>query len=128
MREFRRKEKIRRVVYSMPSLLFLLLVTVFLVKGAIGVVIKERKSSAQVADLAQTLAVQAEREGILRENIAHLKTEKGIKDEIRDRFSVAEEGEYVAIIVDERRSATSTLDSGQPWYKRFWYAIIPSND
>lgn len=85
---------------------------------------KERASSERAKDLEEKASALVLREQELREGIARLKTEEGIKDEIKERFSVTQEGERVAIIVDEKRSATSTDTFMPPWYKRFWDAIM----
>ncbi len=69
------------------------------------------------------VAMLALREQELKENIARLKTEEGINNEIREKFSVTQEGEYVAVIIDDKKTSSST-DSALPWYKRFWFAII----
>ena len=47
-----------------------------------------------------------------------------LKEEIRERFNVTEEGESMAIIVEDNRRSSSTDDLGQSWYKRLWAVII----
>lgn len=126
MRELQRKQKIRRATYSFPSLIILFIVTFLLVKGAIGVIgkgIESSKRSKNLEEKAQALAV---REQELEAGIARLQTEEGIKDEIKERFSVTQEGEFVAVLVDDRSRASSTDGDALPWYKRFWIAIIGS--
>lgn len=85
---------------------------------------KEWESSKRTEGLEARVSALAFREQELKEGVARLQTEEGIKDEIKERFSVTEDGEYVAIIVDEKRSPTSTDSSTLPWYRRFWSAII----
>ena len=128
MREFQRKQKIRRIVYSAPSLIVLTIIVLLLAKGAVKIVDKERESSERARDLEEKTSVLILREQELREGIARLKTEEGIKDEIKGKFSVTQEGEYVAIIVDERRLSTSTDSSTSPWYRKFWDAIMSLYD
>src|SRR3989344_4411273 len=83
MRTLEKKQRIRRVIYSVPSLIVLLIITIFLVRGAFGVLIKDR-----------------------------------------ERFNVTQEGEFVAVIVDDRGISTSTDDSMLPWYRKFLNVII----
>lgn len=85
---------------------------------------KERESSRISEDLEEKAKILSLREQELKENIARIQTEEGIKDEIKERFSVTQEGERVAVIVDERNSSTSTDDSTLPWYRKFWNAIM----
>ena len=66
------------------------------------------------------------REQELREGIARLETEEGIKGEIKEKFNVTQAGEYVAVVVDDPGAASSTDDRALPWYKRLWSAIMRS--
>jgi len=124
MRELQRKQKIRRAIYSIPFLVILFIIAFFLVKGAVKMAEKEWESSGRVKDLEGKVAALILRELELKEDIARLESEEGIKDEIRGKFNVMQEGEHIAIIVEERHSSTSTDALGMPWYKKFWNAII----
>jgi cell division protein FtsB len=126
MKELQRKQKIRRVIYSIPALIVLLILTFFLARGALRVLEKEQESRANSKDIGEKVTTLSLREQELKGDITRLKTEEGIKDEIRERFSVTQEGEYVAVIVDDKRSSSSTDLSALPWYKRFWFAIMGS--
>ena len=126
MKELQKKQKIRRIIYSIPLLIVLSIIAFLLVKGAVRVTNKERESSERSRDLGEKTAALVLREQELREGIARLETEEGVKDEIKERFSVTQEGEYVAIIVDEKSVSTSTDTSLLSWYKRLWTAIIGS--
>ncbi len=111
-------------MYSFPSIIVLLVITFFLAKGAVKVMSKEWKSSDQAGGLEGKVATLILREEELRDGIDRLQTEEGIKEEIKERFSVTQEGESVAVIVDRKETSSSTDLSARPWYKRFWAAII----
>ena len=128
MKEFQRKQIIRRIVYSIPSLIILLITAFFLVKGAVRVVDKGWESSERSKDLEKRAAALILREEELKRDIARLQTEEGVRDEIKEKFSVTEEGEYVAVIVDDRKVSSSTDGSTLAWYKRFWNVIMLLND
>lgn len=124
MSELQRKKQNRKIIYSIPSLIVLSIIAFFLARGSIRVMEKEyesRMSSKNLDDRASALVL---REQDLKENLARLKTDEGIKNEIRERFNVTQEGEEVAIIVDERGVSSSSDDRALPWYKRFWSAIM----
>lgn len=127
MKEFQRKQKARRVLYSFPSLIIVFIVAILLARGAIGILTKERESSARIVDLKERATSLSLREQELREGVTRLQTEEGVKDEIKNKFSVTQEGEYVAIIVDDRRVFTTTDNVKLPWYKRLWNDIILRN-
>ncbi len=124
MREFQRKQKNKRRLYSIPSLVVLCVVTFLLMRGALNVVEKERESNNRLKDSRIKMATLGMREQVLKENVIRLQTEEGIKDEIRERFNVTSEGEHIAVIIDDRSLSTSTNDTILPWYKRLWTAII----
>jgi len=125
MKELQRKHKIRRVLYSIPALILLLVLTIVLTRGAIRVMGKRLESAEYAKELEQRATALVLREQELEESIARLETEEGKEEEIRERFSVTQEGEYVAVIVDDRNASTTTVDTSLPWYKRLWDAIIP---
>src|SRR3989344_2399984 len=124
MKELQRKQGIRRIVYSIPSLIILSIIALILTKGALGGMNKERTSSELSKDLEEKAAALVLREQELREGVRRLETEEGIKDEIREKFSVTEEGELVAVIIDDRGASSSTDSSTLPWYKKLWLAIM----
>lgn len=126
MKELQRKHRTKRIIYSTPSLIILLIITFFLAKGAIRVIDKGWQSmerSKELKDKADSIVL---REDELRANIARLQTEEGIKEEIKEKFSVVQEDEYVAVIVDEKGKNDAEEGDGIPWYKRLWTAIIRS--
>jgi len=124
MKELQRKQRTRRIIYSVPVLIILSIITFSLARGAVRVMNKAEESKALSRDLAEKATALVLREQELEEGVSHLKTEEGIKGEIRGRFSVTEEGEYVAVVVDERSASSSTDASSVPWYKRFWAVIM----
>ncbi|OHB14265.1 MAG: hypothetical protein A3G05_01145 [Candidatus Zambryskibacteria bacterium RIFCSPLOWO2_12_FULL_45_14] len=111
-------------MYSIPLLVILLIFTFFLARGAVRVMVKERESSKRASVLKEKAATLVVREQELQGNIVRLQTEEGVKSEIREKFSATEEGEYVAIILDDRKVSTSTDPSLWPWYKKLWVAIM----
>ena len=128
MKTLERRQRIRRIMYSIPSLIILLIVAVFLIKGAARILNKEIKSKKDSQNLEKKVNMLITRESELKDKILRLKTEEGIKDEMREKFNVAQEGEFIAVIVDERRTSTSTDDLILPWYKRFWNVIVSFYD
>lgn len=123
MEELQRKHRIKQLLYSWPSLILIAIITFFLVKGAVGIMRIERESAGRVRELEADSKALALREEKLTQDINKLRTEAGIIEEIKEKFSVTREGEYVAIIVDERNKATSTDGTGISWIKRLWNAI-----
>src|SRR3990167_7076873 len=84
MKELQRKQRIRRIVYSIPSLIILSIVAFFFTKGAVKIVDKELESSARVRDLEAEAITLMLREQELKKDIARLETEEGIKEKIKN--------------------------------------------
>src|SRR3989344_2886416 len=100
MLEFHEKRKLKRLLYS-KAVLFVLLVTVLIfARGVWGIYQKERNAREKRAEAQSMLTELQKREASLEANIARLKTQKGVEEEIRSRFDVAKEGEHVLILVD----------------------------
>lgn len=124
MKELQHKERFRRVLYSIPSLIILLLVAGLLVRGAFKIMVKRAESAERLRTLEAENEVLRARESSLKADIAHLETEEGVIDEIRAKFNVAREGERLAVIVDDEAPAAtgtpSTLERGLRWLKSLW--------
>jgi cell division protein FtsB len=124
MRELQNRQKLRRKMYSIPVLLFLLLVAVFTSKGAYNILIKERQSAKEVVVLSEKIGALAEREEKLKYEVETLETDSGIEEEIKSKFNLARAGEHVALIVEKGDIDASTTPEGGSWWKRFWGGII----
>ena len=113
-------------MYSIPSLMLLVAIAFLLARGALRVWGKERESAVNLSNLEKKAAALMLRERALRDGIARLETEEGVKDEIKERFNVTQAGEHVAVIIDEKRVSISTEDRVWPWYKKLLFAIMGS--
>lgn len=124
MKELQRKQKTRRILYSLPSLIIIFIIAIFLGRAAFSIMTKERESSFILDELRAKSSSLTLREQELKEGISYLGTNEGIEDEIRDKYSVIQDGEHVAIVVDEKKTASTTEIGSLPWYKKLWTAII----
>ncbi len=123
VKELERRQKMKRAVYSWPSLVILALVTCLLVKGAAGILGIERDNAHKVEALETQSEALVAREKSLTEKIDRLQTDEGKIETIKEKFSATRDGEYVAIIVDERKKATTTGEKPKIWYRKMWNAI-----
>ncbi|MEX0919481.1 MAG: hypothetical protein WDZ64_01885 [Parcubacteria group bacterium] len=124
MKELQKKQKITRFVYSMPFLVILAIGTFFLAKASMGVLEKERETAEYLEELENRVVELSLREEELREDITQLRTDEGVMQEIKEKFSVTQEGEYVAIFVDDVSTSSELEETSGSWFKRFWSAII----
>lgn len=123
MDKLKRRQYARRLMYSYPVLLLLFALVIVLARGAVGIIGKQVESGEVAALEKERATALLARQEDLERKVERLKTEEGIKEEIRERFSVAAEGEHVAVIVEEKPATTTKEAAPLPWYKRFWNAI-----
>ena len=125
MQSFKGKQKVRSVIYSPWFLLLLLIVAVFLVKGAYAMLSKEWRSGQVLDALEEKNAKLREREAELRGSIEALGTEAGLVQEIRAKFNATREGEYLAVLVE---GALAQVEGEEVvnghWYQKLWSAIM----
>lgn len=123
MRELQQKQRLKQKLYSTPALAVLLIVTLLIIRGAYGVIMKERESAGYVTNLENKVMALSDRQTELKSDITRLQTEEGIDTEIKTRFSVAKTGEHVVVIVDPRGEASSTESESTHWYARLWQSF-----
>ncbi|MEK9184751.1 MAG: septum formation initiator family protein [Patescibacteria group bacterium] len=128
MLEFKKKQKIKKWLYS-PWIIFILLFILLIGLDAVWNIYKKEQISKNNLVLAQqNLDKLKSRYDILKSEVDWLSTPEGIEEEIRNKFSVVKEGEQVAIIVESKNTPTTTpevLKTETLWDKIVgWFAGI----
>lgn len=101
MREFQDKKKSRKRLYSIWTLLALLVILVLFGKGLVSAYEKEKSTKVELNRLAaQKADIESRYNNISKENDT-LKTNEGVESVIRQKFDVAKKGEGVIVIVDK---------------------------
>lgn len=101
MREFQDRKKSRKRLYSIWTLLALLLVVVLFGKGLVSAYEKEKSTKQELERLAaQKADIESRYNSISKENDT-LRTNEGMESAIRQKFDVAKKGEGVIVIVDK---------------------------
>lgn len=95
----------------------LLLVFGFLLNSVRGVYQKKKMAQEVLVRMEEEKAKLEERDKFLKESLAKLATSEGMNFEIRQKLNVAEVGESVAVIVDEKVSSTTQTAATSPWQK-----------
>lgn len=89
-----------RLLWRRLGAVLLLLLIALLLRGVWGVYVKERESRVLRLEAEGQLTDLERRENELRADIAELKTDRGIEEELRERYDLAREGEGVVVLVD----------------------------
>lgn len=102
MKEYQRKKKIRRFLYSRLALCVLLALILLIGKATWSVHNKERESAKNLHRATEELAALEARQTSLTEKIERLKTPEGVEAEIREQFQVAKPGERMVVVVEDK--------------------------
>lgn len=111
MFDFHEKRKMRRVLYSTPFIVLIFLLGVFMCVSAYNRFTVERDMAVKLQEREDTLTALKQRAAVLGAKVDHLENERGIEEELRNRFDVAKEGEKVVVILDDKESTTSGATS-----------------
>ena len=107
--DFRERTKVRRIVYSKPTILILVLLTALTLRGAWGMYQKsvEAKANRDKAVAEENSLLAREKE--LHTDVVDLSSDRGKEEEIRNRFMVAKEGEKVIIVSQPDQDAVHSV-------------------
>jgi len=109
MLDFHEKRKLKSLLYSKPAAYVLLAIALLLSWSVYERFEREREMATRRYELEEKLETLTMQAMTLEEEVARLKSERGIEEELRNRFEVAKTGEQVVIVVgDERDAATAT--------------------
>ncbi len=123
MLDFKKKRKIKEILYSRVTIVLLFVVFAFSVSNAWDVYKKSSFASDNKKIAEDDLIALEERESNLVRKIDRLKTDMGVEEEIREKFGFVREGEEVVVIVDSSEEKDENADSGfgtaREWWKKF---------
>ena len=118
MLDFRQKRKVRNILYHPATLVFLFVLVVFFLHSTWVVYIKKRTSESLKNSLVAKVENLRARDAELSSKIERLKTEAGLEEEIRSKFTVAKNNENMVIVVEENNTnATNTAERASFWQK-----------
>ncbi|MDO8594796.1 MAG: septum formation initiator family protein [bacterium] len=120
MRDFQRKRKIRKTLYSKGTLAVVFLLLVLVGKATLGLYTKERDSREHLDRVEGELSSLTSREQSLKGDIARLETPEGIETEIREQFQVAKPGERMVVLVEPQKTKTAETVPTQSLISRFF--------
>ena len=126
MKNFKPRKNIWRRLYESPiSIVFLLALLIFFSWNIIqlGGKLLDTEENRKIAE--EKVTELKERKKKTREEIELLKTDKGIEENIRERYGLVKEGEKVIIIVDENKDKivkkeeeSTFLNFLKNWFKK----------
>ena len=121
MTDFQQKRKFRKIAYSRITIIAIFILVFFLSRSTYNIFKKERASSTSYSEIKNEYDGLKDRQSMLNSAISRLKTNIGIEEEIRSKFSVAKPGETVVVVIDGGNASSSTTDSNGGG---FWQRIV----
>ena len=118
------KRKIKHIVYSWWTVVTLLFLAFLFATNTWDGYKKYSESRRNVAGLAERLESTKNREGELQAKINYLNSERGLEEEIRDKFNVAKEGEEVVVIVGPEIEKNDDVKKEESLVKGLWSRIL----
>ncbi|MDO8620640.1 MAG: hypothetical protein Q7R64_04835 [bacterium] len=106
MKDFQRKRKIRKTLYSRWVLIGVFILLMVISKATLGLYAKERESRKNLDRVESDLSALTLREEKLRTDIARLQTSEGIDAEIREQFQVAKPGERMVVLIGDEKTVS----------------------
>lgn len=119
MREFRERNKWKRILYSRWSLIALIILSFFMGNVVLNAYTRERLSAENSKRFEAQLQDIENRRVTLQADIAALQTPEGIEREIREKFNVVKgEEEIFVLVVDDSLSEQSSATTTTSWWQR----------
>ncbi|MDD5152871.1 MAG: hypothetical protein PHS95_02650 [Candidatus Pacebacteria bacterium] len=122
MLPFQERKKVRRILYSKTMILVLLVVAILVARGTWQVYTKASIARAKSDESAQKLKEIQERNSTLEASLAHLKSNNGLEDEVRQKFNVARPDEEVVMVIDE--NSKKSENGANVSEETFWQKIL----
>jgi cell division protein FtsB len=109
-------KKKQRVLFSLPFLILAMGLVILVSISAYKMYQTSRDTQETVERLEEERDEMSIRQEQLLNTAADLSTQRGIEQEIREKFSVVKEGERVIVLVDDPdRNSTSTAIDQSSW-------------
>lgn len=121
MKRFEVKKQLRSRLYSRVTIVVLILVAIFFIKGVVNIYLREAESSKMRKETEVKLAELTSRKEKLGGEIEKLNNSEGIEEEIRTKFNVTKPGEKVVLIVDDNQPTTTEKSTG--FFASLWAKI-----
>lgn len=120
MRNFQEKKRFKYIMQSWPVLIFLGILLIFFALGVFDFMGKMIETSGKKKNIEQKVLELQETKERLSNDIESLKTEKGLEENIREKFGLVKEGEDLIIVVDSKESPELDNKTKLNWFTSFF--------
>ena len=118
-----RQKMWHKIAFSWVTILSLVFVMFILTKGVFGMYQKNVRASERAQDALIELAKVEKREASLSKSLGHIKTSRGVEEELRRKFDVSREGEHLLVIVDKEVEPEAEQEASS-WFGGLWRKLV----
>ncbi len=111
MFDFHEKRRLKGYLYSMPVIMGLFLFSALLSTSVYARYLSEREMAGKRETLSRELEALKMKAATLEAEVTHLQSDRGIEEEIRDRYQVSKKGEQVVVILEGSEDKKATVTS-----------------
>lgn len=119
MRNFQQKRGWRNIIESWPVIILLCLVLLVFGFGVVGFMGKMSATRENREIAENKLAELQSEKARLTLDIANLKTDRGVEENIREKFGLGKEGEDLIVVVDDQTKPVE-VPVEQGWFASMW--------
>jgi cell division protein FtsB len=112
MREFEKKRRLKKTIYSKFTSIILLAILLFLISGTFHIYQKARQSEQKLEMAENKLDDLQQRHNQLTDQIEEIKSDVGQEEQLRSKFYLAKEGEKAVFIIDQEPEPEPEPESG----------------
>ena len=117
MRDFQRRNKLRKGLYSWINFILLVVILAVILDGVFNVYKKNRMAKKDVDQIKMVESELLDRKEKLESDIARLQTDAGIDEEIRNKFRLVKAGEEMVIVINETTTKSTSTEQNSWWNK-----------
>ncbi|MEX2368945.1 MAG: septum formation initiator family protein [Candidatus Paceibacterota bacterium] len=121
----KKPKKYQRVVFSLPFLILATGLVILVSISAFKMYQTSRDTQETVDQLKEERDEMSIRQKQLLNTTANLSTQRGIEEEIREKFSVVKEGERVIVLVDDPDSNATSTAVDESWWRSLLDSLWP---
>lgn len=116
MRNFQEKKGFKNILQSWPVLIILGLLLLFFAWGVIRflVTLEETSKNKKMAE-AKVAELTNSKEKLVTD-IDSLNTDKGLEENIREKFGLGKVGEGLIVVVDDKNAVTTEKEGKKNWF------------
>lgn len=120
MKKFQEKKKWKDIVQSKPVLILFGIVLITFAYSVFGLMNRMQESRKNRIVEENKIQEFEQRKNKLSTDIANLKTEKGVEENIREKFGLVKEGEGMIVVVDEKDQTDKTKQTSSGKFVDFF--------